>query len=546
MGVSWFMNPSVGSLSNGMYTAPAVITSAQTVTISAVSVVDPSKSGTATVQLMPNNLSILVSPSTATLAPTQSAQFTATITGTGNTAVTWSMNATMGNLSNGLYTAPSIINAPQTVTITATSVADSSKFATATVQLTPNNISVSLTPAAVNLLATQSNQFTATITGTGNTAVTWSMIPPTGTLLNGMYTAPSSIKSSQNVLIMATSVADASKSATATVHLLPKNINIRMSPQSATIAPAQSVAFTALVDGTSDGTVVWSNPTGLGTVSSTGVYTAPSVVTAPQNVIITGTLLPPDGAPVATSAVITVLPSTAGPPLVTWAVNAATLAGGPISAGEILALVGSDMGPNDPATFTVDASGKIGTSLGNTQVFFDGVAAPLLYAQAKQINLVVPYSVTPGTNVKVEVDFQGKRSNAMDFAVAPYSPGLFTLGSSQGAIVNEDGTVNGPNNPAARGGWVSLYGTGIGQTDPPGVDGQVVGVPPPLPLLPVTVKIGNVDAPVIYSGSVPGMVAGMLMINVRIPAEVPPGDAVPINFAIGDALSQPGVTIAIK
>src|SRR6185369_4176165 len=121
-------------------------------------------------------------------------------------------------------------------------------------------------------------------------------------------------------------------------------------------------------------------PTGLGTVSSTGVYTAPSGVTAPQNVIITGTLLPPDGAPVATSAVITVLPSTAGPPLVTWAVNAATLAGGPISAGEILALVGSDMGPNDPATFTVDASGKIGTSLGNTQVFFDGVAAPLLYA----------------------------------------------------------------------------------------------------------------------------------------------------------------------
>jgi uncharacterized protein (TIGR03437 family) len=456
------------------------------------------------------------------------------------------MNATMGNLSNGLYTAPSIINAPQTVTITATSVADSSKFATATVQLTPSNISVSMTPAAVNLLATQSNQFTATVTGTSNTGVTWSMIPPTGTLLNGVYTAPSSIKSSQNVLIMATSVADASKSATATVHLLPKNINIRMSPQSATIAPSQSVAFTALVDGTSDGTVVWSNSTGLGTVSSAGVYTAPSVVSAPQNVIITGTLLPPDGAPVATSAVITVLPNNAGPPLVTWAVNAATLTGGPISAGEILALVGSDIGPHDAATFTVDASGMIGTSLGNTQVFFDGVAAPLLYAQANQINLVVPYSVTPGTNVKVEVDFQGKRSNVMDFAVAPYSPGLFTLGSSQGAIVNEDGTVNGPDNPAARGAWVSLYGTGIGQTDPPGVDGQVVGAPPPLPLLPVTVKIGNLDAPVIYAGSVPGMVAGMVMINVRIPADAPVGNAVPINFGIGDALSQPGVTMAVK
>jgi len=78
------------------------------------------------------------------------------------------------------------------------------------------------------------------------------------------------------------------------------------------------------------------------------------------------------------------------------------------------------------------------------------------------------------------------------------------------------------------------------------VDGQVVGVPPPLPLLPISVKIRNLDAPVIYSGSVPGMVAGMLLINARIPAEAPVGSAVPINFAIGDALSQPGVTIAIK
>jgi uncharacterized protein (TIGR03437 family) len=542
-GVTWSMSPSVGSLSNGMYTAPSVITSPQTVTISATSVVDSSKSGTAVVQLVPNSISVILSPANATVIASQSTQFTATVNGTTNTAVTWS-TPSVGSLSNGMYTAPSVISGAQTVTLTATSVADPSKFATATVQLLPNNISISLSPPTASLLASQSVQFTATVTGTTNTAVAWSA-PTAGTISNGLYTAPSSIKSSDNITLTATSLADSSKFVSAVIHLLPKKINIRMSPQSATVAPSQSVQFTALVDGTSDGTVVWSSA-GLGTVSPEGVYTAPSVVKAAQSVLVTGTLLPPDGTPVATSASINVLPSSAGPPLVTWALNAASLAGGPVSAGEILALVGSNIGPDDPAIFTLDASGKVPTTLGNTQVFFDGVPAPLLYVQANQINLVVPYSVTPGATVQVQVEYQGKRSNAMDFAVAPYSPGLFTLGSSQGAIVNEDGTVNGPDNPAARGAWVSLYGTGIGQTDPPGVDGQVVGVPPPLPLLPVTVKIGNVDAPVIYSGSVPGMVSGMLMINVRIPAETPPGDAVPINFAIGDALSQPGVTIAIK
>ena len=466
--------------------------------------------------------------------------------GSGNTAVTWSMNSTTGSLSNGLYTAPSIINAPQMVTITATSVQDSAKFATATVQLVPSNVMISVSPASTTLLASQSNQFTATVTGGSSTGVTWSMTPSVGTLASGLYTAPASIKTSQSLKITATSVADPSKSATAVVHLLPKNNNIKLSPQSASVAPSQSIQFTALVDGTSEGTVAWSNASGVGTISAAGVYTAPSVMTAAQDVIITGTLLPPDGPAVATSAVISVLPNSTGPPLVTWAVNAASLAGGPLSAGEILAIVGSNLGPQDAATFTLDESGKVPTTLGNTQVFFDGVAAPLLYVQANQINLVVPYSVTPWTNAKIEVQYQDKRSDPVDFAVKPYSPGLFMLGPSQGAIINQDGTINGPDNPAARGSGVSLYGTGTGQTDPPGVDGQVVGAPPPLPLLPVSATVGHVEAEVLYAGSVPGMVAGMVMINIRIPADAPTGGAVPVNFGIGDALSQSGVTIAIQ
>ena len=70
----------------------------------------------------------------------QQQQFSATIAGTSNTAVTWRMSPSLGTLSaNGLYTAPypGIITTTQTVTITVTSQADTTKSATATVTINP-------------------------------------------------------------------------------------------------------------------------------------------------------------------------------------------------------------------------------------------------------------------------------------------------------------------------------------------------------------------------------------------------------------------------
>jgi len=546
-GVTWSMNPSVGNLSNGLYTAPSVITASQVVTIIATSVVDTSKSATATVQLVTSDLNVSLNPLNATLTPSQSKQFTATVTGGSNTAVVWSMTPLVGSLSNGLYTAPAVISTPQTVTITASSVADSSRFGSAIIQLVPVNISIS--PTSATLLASQSTQFAANVTGSSNTAVAWSMNPSVGSLsANGLYTAPSSIKSAQNVTITATSLANPAGTATAVIHLKPKNNNIRLSPQNAMVSASKSVKFTAILDDDSVGTVVWSNGDGLGAMSNNGVYTAPSMVPAPQDVTITGTLVPADGVPVATSAIVTVMPSSFAdnPPTVSWAINAASLEGGPIAAGEILAILGSNLGPDNGVTLALDGSGMVTTTLAFTRVFFDGVPAPLLYVQGTQINVVVPYSVTPGSNVKVEVEYQGKRSAPVTLPVEAYNPGLFTLNGRQGAIVNQDGTVNSADNPAARGSWVSVYGTGSGQTDPPGVDGQVVGLPPPVTLLPTTVRIGGMDAPVLYSGSAAGMVSGTLLVNVRIPMDAPTGSNVPIIVAIGYGITQPGVTIALK
>jgi uncharacterized protein (TIGR03437 family) len=91
-----------------------------------------------------------------------------------------------------------------------------------------------------------------------------------------------------------------------------------------------------------------------------------------------------------------------------------------------------------------------------------------------------------------------------------------------------------------------IFATGAGQTDPPGVDGQIAGDTLPKPLLPVTVTIGGVAAQVLYSGAAPGLISGMLQVNCVIPAGAPSGWAIPIIITVGTTPSQPGVTLAIQ
>jgi uncharacterized protein (TIGR03437 family) len=290
--VTWSMNPSVGSLSNGLYTAPSVINSPQSVTVTATSVADSSKSASATVQLTPPSVSVGLSPSFATLTASQSTQFTATVTGNANTSVTWSMSPSVGSLSNGSYTAPSVIDTAQSVTVTATSVADPSKSANAMVQLAPAGVvTVNVNPSSGALTASQSTQFTATVTGNANTSVTWSMSPSVGSLSNGSYTAPSVIDTAQSVTVTATSVADPSKSASATVQLTPPGaagVNVSVSPSSVTLGPSQSAQLTATVTGDSNTSVTWSLSPSIGSLSN-GWYTAPSTIKAPQAVTIKAT-----------------------------------------------------------------------------------------------------------------------------------------------------------------------------------------------------------------------------------------------------------------
>jgi len=229
--------------------------------------------------------------------------------------------------------------------------------------------------------------------------------------------------------------------------------------------------------------------------------------------------------------------------------NAASFRGGAVSPGEIVTLFGSGMGPTTLAGLQLDASGKVATQVAGTRVLFDGIAAPIVYTSAGQISAIVPYSVAGKAHTVIQVEYQGRGSNRVARPVALFKPAMFTSNSSgkgQAAILNQNGSVNGASNPADKGSIVVLYATGEGQTNPPGVDGLVAGAVAPKPQFPVRVKIGGVDADVVYYGAAPGLVSGVLQVNAVVPAGTPSGSAVPVTISVAAVNSPAGTTVAIK
>ncbi len=160
------------------------------------------------------SVAITVSPTTASIKTGGTAQFSASVTGTTNTGVTWSVVSGGGTItSSGLYTAPA---SAATATIKASSVADTTKSASATITVSaPVSVGVTVSPSSASIATGATQQFTASVSGTTNTGVTWSVVSGGGTITSsGLYTAPAS---AATATIKATSVADTSKSASATI-----------------------------------------------------------------------------------------------------------------------------------------------------------------------------------------------------------------------------------------------------------------------------------------------------------------------------------------
>jgi uncharacterized protein (TIGR03437 family) len=167
---------------------------------------------------------------------------------------------------------------------------------------------------------------------------------------------------------------------------------------------------------------------------------------------------------------------------------------------------------------------------------------------ASQVSAVVPYEVSKEVATQVQVQYQDRSSNVVLLPVAATAPGIFTADSSgrgPGVIFNEDGALNSPSNPAEKGSIIVLYATGEGETDPPGVDGKLAVGVYPKPVAPISLKIGDSTADLIYAGAAPGLTAGLMQINARVPSGARSG-VVSVVLVVGADSSPSTVTISIK
>jgi uncharacterized protein (TIGR03437 family) len=297
--------------------------------------------------------------------------------------------------------------------------------------------------------------------------------------------------------------------------------------------------------------------TGTGWLTATAnVLTTPSVVTATVNAtgLTPGTYLgsiivTPSGSanPQLISVALTV--SAAPTPVITAVQSAASGAPGTVAPGELVTIVGRGIGPHALVSFT-PVNNSVPTTLGNTTVTFDGVAAPIIYASSSATTVQVPYSITPGTPTNLRVTYTTSPSAVIPVATQAIYPGLFSLdstGKGQGAILNEDFSVNSPANPAPRGSTIVLFGTGEGVVTPPMKTGQFVPLTPPFPVPAVNpvVYFRGVQGTVLYAGEAPGSVSGVFQINVQIPNNIPVG-AIPLQAAFGGIATQSGLTVAVQ
>ncbi len=281
-------------------------------------------------------VAVLVTPREAVVAPGDAVAFQATVLGTSQTDVTWSLvppqlgagggPATPGtqprtrwggvtnrsgkaidpgdmkrgesssaeNLgtisSSGVYRAPRTIPFPPHVWVRARSVADPSKSAEARIQIAGPLVVV--TPQTREVTLNQSAHFSVEVTGAVDPAVDWSVdeSPVRGTIsADGVYTTPATLPDPPRAVIRARLRAEPSRGDSAVVELLPLvMIVVRVSPDSIELPPGGQVMLTAVVTGATNRTVRWSlvSRTGTGSVSAEGVYRAPVVRPDPPEALV--------------------------------------------------------------------------------------------------------------------------------------------------------------------------------------------------------------------------------------------------------------------
>ena len=420
---------------------------------------------------------------------------------------------------------------------------------------------VAAQPAVVNLTArlgdTAPQTATVSLTTTGSpitytvgTNAPWLTVTPE----NGQIPRALTISVNVSALPPGTSTAEVSVRTSTNSVTIPVSINVVLAPVVSAAAPA------AIAPGAGAATVTLTG-NGFSAQSAVEVNGArvPATFVDARNIRVT---IPADLTRVeGTLNVVIVNPDARSSPFrinvaqvvpaITAAgvVHGATNATGPVAPGELVILSGTGFGPEALLQAGPGTDGRLPMSLGETVVRFDDLQAPVLWAQAGRVAVLVPSGVAGRAASQLTVEYRGRRSSSVAVAVAQASPGIFTAdasGRGAAAALNQDNSTNASANPAARGSVMTLYVTGTGQVTPALPDGAAVsGDALPRPVLPVTVSIGGVNADVEYAGGAPGMVSAVTQLNVRIPEGAVPGE-VPVVVTVGGQSSPAGVTVSVR
>jgi len=228
--------------------------------------------------------------------------------------------------------------------------------------------------------------------------------------------------------------------------------------------------------------------------------------------------------------------------------NTASLSNtGTVAPGEMVSIVGLAIGPATPVSAP---SGALPTTLGGTMVNFNGTAAPIAYVSQYRADVQVPFNVTPGGTMSVQVVANGQSSNTATVSVLNVAPGVYTASTTIGGAgptkaVNQTGTLNSVLNPATKGSVIAVYASGLGAVNPAVAAGAV---PPTSPLSRVSgdvgAFIGGVAAMVQFAGLAPGS-PGVYQVNIMVPATAPSG-VQPLQIYSSGVPTQAGATIVIQ
>jgi hypothetical protein len=451
-------NAIVGTIdAAGLYTAPLLAPAGGMVTVAAMSVADPSKTGSVLVTVNAF-ISVSISPAPSASVPLEGMQiFTPTVSGTPNTAVVWDVNGivggdqnTVGAISNpgsgpATYFAP--LNMPAagtTITVRATSQADSSKSATATVNLFSNIVvlATAVTGASSSVRAVGRREtLCAAIANTSNPALVWAVdgivngnstvgqivppqgssppcpvIGPAGSLQFTMdYVTPAAVPATNPVTITVSSVADPGQSADVTITIVPA-VTVSVAPSAVSVVPGGMQQFSATVNGTADQSVAWAvsgtdcSAGPCGTITGAGLYAALSnaVPQSTDTVQATST----DGGAVGTASVT--IASTA--PAIT-SLQPASLSAG-VAAGFTLRVLGVNFGPG-------------------AEILFNGAAKATTCPSSSECTASInPADVATAGSQSIQVRLPGPMlSNAVSLVVADPADMEEVISLSAGAPV---------------------------------------------------------------------------------------------------------------